>query len=165
MPKKPITKEGAIARLESLCSRSEQCEYDLDRKMINWGLNSTQRKEILVHLKENKYLDNARFSRSYVNDKARFSSWGPYRIRLELIKKRIDKTFIDDALRQVDPAIWKEGLLKCAVSKTKNLDLTGEEGYSECQKLFRYLISRGFPSTASSKAVKMMKKKQEEMEE
>ena len=125
MAKKPITKESALLRLASLCSRSEQFEFDINRKMMNWGLNSSQRQELLEYLKENKYLDESRFARSFTNDKARFSAWGPYKIRLELRRRQINNNLITEAISNVEQKIWKEGLLKNLNSKAKNLDLTG----------------------------------------
>lgn len=162
MRKKELTKEEVLQRLEGLCARSEQCEFDLNRKMLLWGITSDQRKEVIEMLREHRYVDDARFARSYANDKARFSSWGPAKIRIELIKRRIKAPLIAEALKNVSPEVWKDGLLRCAVSKSKNLDLIGEDGYAERQKLFRYLLSRGFPSGASSKAVGQMKRIQEE---
>ena len=165
MQRKQIDKEKALERLMSLCSRGEQCEWDLVRKLINWGISRGDQTEIIEYLKENNYLDNERFARSYANDKARFSSWGPYKIRLELMKKRISGPVIKDAVEAVDHSVWKEGLLKNAESKSRNLDLSGEEGYENRQKLFRYLISRGFSTASSTKAVNLMKKRSEEREE
>ena len=165
MAKKPVTKESALLRLASLCSRSEQCEFDINRKMLNWGLNSSQRQELLEYLKENKYLDESRFARSFTNDKARFSAWGPYKIRLELRRRRINNNLITEAISNVEQEIWKEGLLKNLNSKAKNLDLTGEEAKENMHKLYQALIRKGFPSQASSKAVALIKKRQERLNE
>lgn len=161
MPRKEITSEVALSRLESLCSRSEQCEFDLERKLYNWGISAGVRKEIIEKLRENRYVDNSRFARSYSNDKARFAHWGPQKIRIELIKRKIPATLISEALRQVDSRVWREGLLKNAASKAKSLKLLGEDSRSEREKLYRYLISRGFPSSSASKAVSVMVKRQE----
>ena len=160
--KKIVTKDKALQRLEGLCSRSEQCEADLNRKMLNWGLNVSDRKEVMDSLKEHRFVDDARFAKSFTNDKARFSYWGPNKIKIELLKRRIKSPIITEVIKNVDPLIWKQGLLKCAVSKAKNLDLTGEEAWDNRQKLFRYLITRGYPSSAASKAVNVMQKRQEE---
>ena len=159
--KKIITKEKALDRLESLCSRSEQCESDLIRKLIGWGINASDRVQIIESLKENRFLDETRFAAGYSNDKARFSAWGPHRIRLELIKKRIPSGIISECLRNIDPSIWKEGLLKSALSKSKNLDLLGEEGRANANKLYRYLVYRGFPSSSATKAVNYIRKRQQ----
>lgn len=164
MNNKPVTKEKALARLAALCSRSEQCEDDLIKKLISWKLDKTTRNEIIEYLKDNKFLDNERYTRSYVNDKAKFSFWGPSKIRAELIRKRIPSSLINSALETIDSEIWKTGLIKNAISKSKNIDLLGEEAYKERQKLMRYLIGRGFSATSASKAVSIMKKRQEENE-
>lgn len=156
--RKEITKEKALERLEALCNRSEQCEFDLNRKLVNWGVSPSDREEILNSLKADRYLDDERYARSFAGDKARFSYWGPQKIRMELIKKRIPAGKISEALQHVESKVWREGLLKNAASKARSLDLLGEEGWENGQKLYRYLMSRGFPSSAASKAVAYMRK-------
>ena len=160
--KSPVSKEKALERLKSLCSRAEHCEFELNRKMINWGLGSSDRKEIIELLSNERYVDDARFAMSFAHDKAMFSAWGPAKIRLELIKRKINSKSISEALSKVGSEVWKEGLLKCARSKSANLELTGETGRENRNKLYRYLLSRGFPSGVASKAVMFMRKKQEE---
>lgn len=160
--KKPFTKEKALEKLAALCSRSEQCEFDLTRKLCNWLVPPSDRKEIIDYLRDNRYLDDERFARSFTNDKARFSHFGPFRIRMELVKRKIPAPLIKNALEQVDKEVWKQGLLKNASAKARNLDLIGEVGYNNRNKLLRYLISRGFSSSSSLKAVEYFRKKQEE---
>ena len=162
MRKQPITKDEAMSRLAGLCARSEQCEFDLNRKMVSWGLSAADRKDVIEYLKENRFLDDSRYAASYTGDKAKFSAWGPIKIKMELSKRRINTTLITEALKNIDQQVWKEGLMRCAVSKAKNLDLLGEDGRPNCQKLYRFLIGRGFPSSASSRAVAFMRKSQEE---
>lgn len=158
--KKPVTKESAFERMAALCSRSEQCESDIYRKLMTLGLAPSDRNEIIEKLKTERFVDDSRFARSYASDKARFSAWGPYKIKMELIKKRIRETFITEAIAKVESSVWKEGLLRCAVGKAKNLQLTGEESRENRNRLYKYLISRGFSSSTSSKAVAYMAKKQ-----
>lgn len=162
LQRKQISKEKAIERLTTLCVNAEQCEFDMNRKMLNWGLSAPDRKDILEYLIENNYLNDARFARSFTRDKARFSNWGPIKIKMELIKKRIKSNFIADALHSVEPEIWKDALLKCVKSKSKDLDLIGENSWENRQKLYKFLIWRGFSSNMSAKAVDRMKKFQQE---
>ena len=157
--KKQITKEEALGKLESLCSRSEQCEYDLMQKLYRWGLPAQQRSEIIESLKENRFLDNGRYAKSYAHDKARFSAWGPMKIRMELIKKRISSQLISEALRGIDQEIWREGIFKNARAKAKSLDLKGENSFQEKQKLIRYLVGRGYPVAAAVKAAKALEER------
>lgn len=165
MIKKILTKDKALDKLASLCSRSEQCESDLIRKLINWGVTSSERNDIIKYLKENRYIDESRYAKSFVNDKAKFSCWGPYKIRLELAKRKISRIMVDEAIKNVEKSIWKESILKCAKAKARNMDLVGEGARENRQKLLRYLVSRGFPTGISSKVVIFMKQSQEETDD
>lgn len=161
--KKALTKEQALGRLMGLCSRSEQCENDLIRKMIGWGIGVSDRGEIIDYLKENRYLDDSRYARSFVNDKARFAAWGPYKIRMELVKRKIKSEYIKSVLETVENQVWKEGLLRCGASKARTLQLTDcEEAHDNRQKLFRYIVSRGFSAVSASKAVKYFSEKEKD---
>lgn len=163
MIRKEITKEKATERLVALCNRSEQCESDLINKMINWRLSLAIRNEILESLRRQRLVDNSRFAKAYVGDKARFAYWGPQKIRIELIKRKIPSQLITEALKSVDASIWKNGLIHCAETKAKCLDLKGEESWENQQKLYRYLLSRGFSSSSVSKVVKLIKNRQNDL--
>lgn len=160
--KKIITKEKALERLTSLCGRSEQCEWEIQRKLLNWRIPKEERDEIIDYLKENRYVNDQRYAASFANDKARFSAWGPQKIRIELFKRKIKPEYISAALQRVGQVVWKDGLIKNAKSKAKNLDLTGEHGRENTAKLQRYLMARGFPSGVVAKVVGRIKRQQEE---
>ena len=163
--KKEITIEGAIERMASLCSRSEQCELEIIRKLIKLGLPSSQRQEVIDYLVENRYIDNARYARSFAHDKARFSYWGPYKIKAELALRRIPATMITDAIGSIEDETWETGLMKCAESKSRNLDLWGEEGQKNCRKLYAYLINHGYAGSDVSRVIKTLRKKQKNKDE
>ena len=162
--KKPLTVEAAIERMASLCSRSEHCEFEIYNKLIKLGLSSSQRQEVIDYLKENRYLDNARYAKSFANDKAKFTHWGPYKIKAELSLRRIPSALITEALKRIDNEVWETGLMKCAESKARNLDLTGDEASVNCRKLYTYLASRGFATADVSRAVKTMRTSQKKEE-
>lgn len=151
--KKPVTPTRALSRLQALCSRSEQCEADITVKLIRWEIGIADRKEIISSLKADRFIDEERFARSFAGDKARFSAWGPSKIRLELIRRKIPAPVINEALQSIDKEIWKEALMKSLRTKARTLDLEGEEAKENRQKLFRYMMNRGFPSAAVSKAI------------
>ena len=59
-----------------LCSRSEHCSFDIQDKLMLWGLSSEDALLVISKLIEEKYLDDERFARAYVKDKFRFNHWG-----------------------------------------------------------------------------------------
>ncbi len=142
--KRPITPEAARIRMADLCARSEQCEYDIRQKLYKMGLSGDSVSEIINYLIDNKFIDNVRFARSYARDKCRFSSWGPYKIRLGLHVKHLSSNDIAQGLEGLEPEDVKEAARRVARTKVRSLDLHGETGREDRVKLYRHVLSRGF---------------------
>ena len=155
--KKPVSPDEALCKMQSLCARSEHSEFEIDKKLYQLGITFPVRKEILTALKEERYVDNQRFARSFTNDKARLGGWGPKKIRIALIQHRIPSDLISEMLSNIDHEVWISSALKIAENKSRNIDITGEDGWAQRKKLFLYLISRGFTSEQANMAVKTLK--------
>ncbi|MBD5355682.1 MAG: regulatory protein RecX [Bacteroides sp.] len=142
--KRPITPEAARIRMADLCARSEQCEHDIRQKLHKTGLSADTISDTINYLTENKFIDNKRFAQSYARDKCRFSSWGPYKIRLALSGKRISGSDITQALNGLEAEEIMEAARKVAKVKERSLNLHGETAKDDRMKLYRHIISRGF---------------------
>ncbi|MDE6576654.1 MAG: RecX family transcriptional regulator [Muribaculaceae bacterium] len=151
--KKPVSPEAARLRMADLCARSEQCEADIMRKLQNLSLPGDVAGEIIKFLRENKFIDDERFARSFARDKCRFSSWGRNKIRLALMAKHIPADAIAHGLAEIDKDDYLNALRKVALAKFRQLDLTGEKAREDRMKLYQHIISRGFESSLASKAV------------
>lgn len=149
-----ITYEGALQRMASLCARSEQCEADIRQKLYRLGLSSGDVQKIVEELTAGKFIDNARFARSFARDKCRFSCWGRNKIRLELKMRRISPSDIDRALDSIDMDEYLDALHRATYAKGRSLDINGQERRTERLKLFRHLLARGFESDLASDAIK-----------
>ena len=152
--KQPITPEAAKIRMADLCARAEQCEADIRQKLYRLGLSSGEVQHIITELKDEKFIDNERYARSFARDKCRFSCWGRYKIRLALAAKRLTPQEIAQGLDAIERADYLNALKRTTIAKAKSLDLNGPDAREERMKLFRHLIARGFESDVASKAVK-----------
>lgn len=150
----PITPEAAKIRMADLCARSEQCEADIRQKLYRLGLSSSQVQQVVTELIDEKFIDNARFARSFARDKCRFSCWGRHKIRLALAAKRLTPQDIAQGLHAIEEADYLNALKRTTMAKARSLDLNGPDAREERMKLFRHLISRGFESELASKAVR-----------
>lgn len=148
-----MTPEAAKLRMADLCARSEQCEADIRQKLYRLGLSSGEVQQIVSQLINEKFIDNARFARSFARDKCRFSCWGRHKIRLALAAKRLSNAEIQQGLDAIENADYVDALKRTAAAKARGLDLKGEEGRENRMKLFRHILSRGFESELASKAV------------
>lgn len=150
--RKQLTEDEAIARLETLCARSERSTFEALQKLRQWGISDSASRKIVQLLTEERFIDDARFARSYVNDKLRFSGWGRIKIKLNLRAKRIADDIVADALAAVDEEEYVEVLERIIGSKASRMtDLDTYEGRT---RLYRWGLSRGFESPLVAVAVK-----------
>lgn len=148
--KKEVTPQKALEMMAGLCAKSEQCPYDIMAKLRKYGLTAEDAGEVLNSLRELKFVDEARYARSFARDKVRFSGWGRNKIRQQLMLKRIPAALITEALAAIEPADYKDALIRAAKAKTKSLDLTE---YGDRTKLLKHLMTRGFEAELSMKMV------------
>lgn len=146
-------------KMAGLCARSEQCSFDIKTKLYKVGLSSQAIESIIDFLKEEAFLSDRRYAKSYANDKVRFAAWGRLKIRHTLVGKRIPSNYISDALSLIDEDDYEDALDRAARAKASSLDLSERDG---AVKLYRHLLSRGFESDISSRKVKELIKENRE---
>lgn len=156
--RKPITPQNALARLESLCSRSEHCEYEMRTKLRTWGVGSSDTDKIIESLKANRFVDDARFARAFVNDKYRFAGHGRMKIRLALVAKRVERPIIEEALAEIDEEIYAARLRDILLAKIRRT--ADADTYEGRTKIFRFGASRGFEPDLVAAAIRDIFKKQ-----
>lgn len=148
--KKPADSEALLKRMAGLCAKSEQCTFDISTKLYKAGLPKEKREEIIDYLRANRYLDDARFARSFTSFKVRFAAWGKRKIRMALAAKRIPSSLIADAIDAIDEEDYINALRRVVESKKRDLDITDHQ---ERAKLYSRLIARGFESSLISKVL------------
>jgi len=138
----PISFEQALHRLAAYCSRGERCVFDLRQKMRQWEIPEEDQKKIVQRLQDEKFLDENRFCRAYVNDKWKYNHWGTQKIAAGLKEKQIPPSLIREALSGIDSEVNREQLRQLLANKRKTVK--GGSEYEIRQKLIRFAIGRGF---------------------
>jgi len=139
---KPITYEQALHQMAAYCSRAERCIHDIRRKLTRWELSTDQQNKIIQHLQKEKFLDESRFCRAFVNDKSKYNQWGSYKIKYELKKRQIPDDLIKEAQQAIDPEASLNQLRQLLQKKKKTAK--GKNDFEIRQKLIRFAASRGF---------------------
>lgn len=148
--KKLADPEALLKRMAGLCARSEQCTFDILTKLYKAGLPAEKRDEIIDYLTANRYLDDARFARSFASYKVRFAAWGKRKIRMALAAKRIESSMIADALDAISEEDYSDALNRVIESRSRDLNLADRD---QRGKLYRSLLSRGFEPDIISRAL------------
>lgn len=130
------------AKMTRICSQKECCGFEIKQKLKRTDLSEKEISEILLLLQKNKFIDNARYARSFINDKLRFNKWGKNRIAFALNQKQIERKIIDDIFSELAPEALTEELKPLLEKKSKQIN--AKSSYDKRNKLIRFALGRGF---------------------
>lgn len=126
------------------CSEAERCIYDVKKKITSAGATPEMVNRIIAYLLKEKFIDERRYCRCFVNDKLRFNHWGRIRLRYELQKKGIAPGLLAEAMDSIDEENYAATVSELLQNKKR---IT--QGHSEqdlFHKLYRFAASKGFES-------------------
>jgi regulatory protein len=85
-------------------NRRDRTEAEVRRHLGGKGLQADAAECSIEALREQGYLDDARFARLLVHDKRELEHWGTERITSTLLARGVDRELIDAALEEQTPA-------------------------------------------------------------
>ena len=138
------TEEQLLHQLASLCASKECCLHELRQKLAKSELPEEAQERIVQRLQADHFVDEARFARSFANDKFRFNHWGRIKINYELSQKGIPSDVREEALASIEEEPYREALTELLRSKIRTTK--AKNAYELVQKLLRFAASRGFES-------------------
>lgn len=139
---KQLSEPEALNKAAALCMQSERCISEISNKLQAWGQDDATIHRIINRLINEKFIDEARYCRAYVNDKIRFNRWGRIKIAAALHEKKLPREYITAAIEEVDEEQYIS-VLKSVIS-AKQKDLRGKDDYAAKQKIIRHAIAKGF---------------------
>lgn len=137
-----LSDEDALKRVASYCSAAEHCRAEVSEKLQRWGIAYDTINQILDKLESEKYIDEERYCKAFINDKFRFSKWGKVKIAQELYMKKIPSDVAWRFLNAVDEEEYLAILHSLLASKRKSIH--AKDDYELSGKLVRFAMSRGF---------------------
>ena len=138
----------------SYCSVAERCIQDVRRKIVSAGALPEVEERIITHLVKEKFIDESRYCRCFVNDKFRFNRWGRIKIGYELRKKDVAADVFSEALSQIDEEVYESVLH--TLLKEKKRTTKGRTEQDIFNKLYRFAISRGFEGNLTVQQLKKL---------
>jgi len=129
-------------------------EYELSQRLKRKRFSEQEISGVLSYLKERDFVDDGEFARAWVESRIK-KPLGLYRLRQELKIKGIDKDLIDQVLEDVGSRYAEEEMIKQIIirrwDKLKNIPLQKAK-----QRLFLYLLQRGFSKDAIRDAIEQL---------
>ena len=145
-----------LSALASYCSQAERCLFDIRKKMQAANLSKEEERRITDKLLAEKFIDEKRFSRSFVHDKYKLNQWGRIKIRYELKERGIRSEDYEEALEAIDEDEYSTILAD--ILKNKKRTLKGNSSQELFQKLYRFASARGYEAALIIKTLKTMLK-------
>ena len=137
-----LTEEEALKKAAFYCAASEHCKSEVHEKLRRWGVEPPAIARILMRLEKEKYIDEERFCRAFVNDKFRLAKWGKRKIAQELSLKKIPASLAWRYLNEIDSEEYLSVLKSLLAAKRKTIK--ADNPYMLNAKLLRYALGRGF---------------------
>lgn len=148
---KEIEEKNALARAAALCSQSEYCVSQIEEKLVAWGQSTEACERIISKLIEERFIDEARFSRAYALDKMRYNHWGRVKIRQMLRMLGVSNADREAAIAELPDDEYFSILRHLVEQKFPSIKARSE--YELRGKLLRFLTGRGFELDEASSAI------------
>ena len=126
----------------ALCARGEHSSGEMLEKMRRWDVDDEAQARIMQRLINERYVDDERFARAFVNDKIKYNQWGSRRIEQALWQKGIDKETRQAVLAEINDEQYLEVLRPLLKTKARSVKANSE--YERQMKLARFAMGRGF---------------------
>lgn len=138
------TVDEAKKKLENYCVYQERCHKEVEKKLDEMNMINLAKGEIILHLMENDFLNEERFSKSFARGKFNIKNWGKQRIIRELKFRNISEFNIKTALKEFTTEEYLNSFNRLANKKAQNI--TEVNIYKKRKKLADYLLYRGWES-------------------
>lgn len=135
-----------------IIEKAYKTEKEMRKRLFEKEYNEEEINIAIDFLKEYKFLDDNSYTNLYINGKVK--SYGSQKIKYSLLSKGITKEVIDKALQEVTKEEFEEAALKLAEKKYRILLKREDSKYNLYNKLYRYLVSRGYDYEISKSITK-----------
>ena len=140
--KKSFTFEEIKQKIVNYCVYQDRCHAEVEQKMREFLLIPEAKEEILLYLIKENYLNEERFTRSYVRGKFYIKKWGRNKIKVNLLQKGISEKLIVKAYGEIDDNEYLAAI-KTILEKIIPT-FKGLKEYQKKQKAIKYLLSKGY---------------------
>ena len=129
-------------KLVNYCVYQDRCHKEVEQKMWDYLLIPEAKEEILLYLMKENYLNEERFTRSYIRGKFYMKSWGRNKIRNHLKFKDVPEKLINSCFDEIDEDDYQKTLAKLFHNYYEKIK--GLQVYQKNAKTIKYLLGRGF---------------------
>lgn len=142
-----------------IIERTYKSEKELRDKLVLKGYDDHIIKRTINFLREYNLLNDTNYAKMYVKDRSR--NQGKNKIKYKLIQKGIDENIIEEELNKIDKDEIKKVVYEMALKKYRVLSKRENDNYKLTQKLYRFLMGKGYDYDLIKDVVKSIVKSED----
>lgn len=155
-PKTTLTTSEITSKLEYYCSYQDRCHKEVEQKLRSFTLLPKLKEQVIIHLIENKYIDEERFAKSFARGKHNYKGWGKNRIVQELKYREISKRNIDLALLELPNEVYLANFHQLAEKNWNGIK--ERKGQKKNKKFVDFLLRKGYETSLIFEKLKQLDK-------
>ena len=153
---KVIAKEDNYLKCKNtalrIVEKTFKSEKELRDKLILKGYENEEIDKTIKFLKKYSFISDDNYTKMYVKDKSRLQ--GKKKIKYDLMKKGISENIIEEEISNIDRDDEREIAYNLAIKKYNTIAKREDDKFKLSQKLYRYLLTKGYDYDTVSYAVK-----------
>ena len=127
-----------LEKMRSYCIYQERCILEVKKKLTRLQVAPKSKSKIIDHLIEDDYLNEVRFSKSFIQGKLRIKKWGRIKLNYELSIRGIKKFIIDEEINKISKVDYYQYFNEFSNNKIKTLTGSKEQKKRSFVNYFTY---------------------------
>ena len=130
-----------LEKMRSYCMYQERCIQEVKKKLTRLQVVPTTKSKIINHLIDDDYLNEVRFTKSFIQGKLRIKKWGRIKLNYELKIRGVKKFIIDEEINKISKEDYYDYFNEFSNNKIKTLKGSKEQ---KKRSFINYFTYRGW---------------------
>ena len=130
-----------LEKMRSYCMYQERCIQEVKKKLTRLQVVPKSKSKIINHLIDDDYLNEVRFTKSFIQGKLRIKKWGRIKLNYELKIRGVKKFIIDEEINKISKRDYYDYFNEFSINKIKTLKGSKEQ---KKRSFINYFTYRGW---------------------
>ena len=130
-----------LQKMQSYCMYQERCIQEVKKKLTRLQVVPKSKSKIINHLIDDDYLNEVRFTKSFIQGKLRIKKWGRIKLNYELKIRGVKKFIIDKEINKISKEDYYDYFNEFSNNKIKILKGSKEQ---KKRSFINYFTYRGW---------------------
>jgi len=133
-----------LEKIQKYCLFQDRCQSEVAKKLASFPISVEDKEAIINQLIDDRFLDEERFTETFIRSKFNQNRWGKLKIKMALQAKGVGNRIIDKWIDSLD----EEKYIDCInyLIQQKKRSIKSDNPLEVKHKVANYIIGKGFES-------------------